>query len=401
MQIQNSNYIPINSFSKNDLIKEEIESIKEEIKLSKEIIDNNKQIIDNNNKQIGILQEKRDLMQAQFERSEKTIANVKKGLAELAPFKAYCEKQLGIKAHNSYNTANSISNASGVATRVDDIYSGVTQGLANINSDNKNIHPVKINKTPAYNSEQDNEFIKNVRELGSLLYKDTVNWSTNSTPFIELFKTEYNSLMKDKNVFNQKIRDIEQKIYEKKQILQNYSKSISGSVVGSRIEENEIDKIVSDIFKLEKEVHKYVFKNSTLTNEYMGLISNQKTSLSTILDGEPNALIAIKDPENILREGDLMLTLGNPKKALGEYNKILANRGNKPVEKSYYPTEEKLRQAAKLYTSFQPIIDKFNISDALKLNLYCSGIAAHTTGIFSLSKSEVLHMINNQFYYTS
>lgn len=107
------------------------------------------------------------------------------------------------------------------------------------------------------------------------------------------------------------------------------------------------------------------------------------------------------DNKTILREADLRLELGNTKEALNGYNKLIANRENKPVPNDYKPVEEKLRQASKLYMEFQPLIEKLPISNALKMKLYCTGISAHTNGNFSLSKAEVLHMINNQFFYPS
>ena len=240
MKVQNSNYIPINNFTKNDLIKEEINARQEEIKLTKEVITNNE-------KQIKVHEKQKDLILTQIERNKKNIAEVQVGLKELAPFKAYCEEQLGIKANDAYNAAKSINS--------------LTDSLSVVN---------KVNK------------------------------------------------------------------------------------VHSRITEN---------------------------------IENNISSHNTL------------NHEEILREGDLMLELDSPRKALAEYNKALISRKNEPIPEKYSPIEEKLRQASKLYTSFQPMIDKLNVTDALKLNLYCSSIAAHTQGTFALSKAEVLHMINNQFFY--
>ena len=264
MKVQNSNYIPINHFTKNDLIKEEINARQEEIKLSKEVITNNEKQIKVHEEQKVIIQEQKDLILAQIERNEKHIDNmdrhignmdrlnneVRTGLKELAPFKAYCEEQLGIKSSDAYNAAKSIN--------------GLTDSLSVAN---------KVN-----------------------------------------------------------------------------------------------------------EVHSRITKN----------IENIENNVIS-----PNVL----NHEETLREGDLMLELYNPRKALAEYNKVLVGRKNEPMPEKYSPIEEKLRQASKLYTSFQPMIDKLNVTDALKLNLYCSSIAAHTQGTFALSKAEVLHMINNQFFY--
>jgi len=247
MKLQNSSYIPINRFTKNDLIKEEINARQEEIKISKEIVKIHKE-------ERVIIQEQKNLILAQIERNEKHISNmdrlnneVRAGLKELAPFKAYCEERLGIKASDAYNAAKSIN--------------GLTDSLSVVN---------KVN-----------------------------------------------------------------------------------------------------------EVHSHITEN----------IENNISSHHTF------------NHKETLREGDLMLELDSPRKALAEYNKVLVGRKNEPVPEKYSPIEEKLRQASKLYTSFRPMIDKLNVTDSLKLNLYCSSIAAHTQGTFALSKAEVLHMINNQFFY--
>lgn len=233
MKVQSSNYIPVNRFSRNDLIKEQIQARKEEIQARKEIIQNTKEeiqarkeIISNNNKLIDTLE---------------------KGLAELAPFKAYCIEQLRLNANTAYNSSNSIISE---LNKVDNLHNKVNEFKAN----NQNLKIVKV---------------------------------------------------------------------------------------------------------------------------------------------EP------LDNKAILREADLRLELGNTKEALNGYNKLIANRENKPVTNDYKPVEEKLRQASKLYMEFQPLIENLSISNALKMKLYCTGISAHTNGNFSLSKAEVLHMINNQFFYPS
>lgn len=219
MKVQSSNYIPINRFSRDDLIKEEIQT-------TKDIINNNNKIIIESKKLVNILE---------------------KGLAELAPFKAYCIEQLRLNANAAYNSSNSI-----------------------------NSEITKIN-----------------------------------------------------NLHNK-------------------------------------------------------------ANEFKG--NNQDLNIAKV---EP------LDNKAILKEADLRLELGNTKEALKEYNQIIGNRENKPVPNDYRPVEEKLRQASKLYMEFQPLIENLAISNALKMKLYCTGIAAHTTGMFNISKAEALHMIKSQFYYPS
>lgn len=224
MKVQSSNYIPVNKFSKKDLVKEEI-------KLTQDIINNNNKIIVYNE----------DIITTK----KKLVDTLEKGLAELAPFKAYCIEQLRLNANTAYNSSNSITSE---LNKVDNLYNKTTIELKN---NNQNLKVEKL------------------------------------------------------------------------------------------------------------------------------------------------------DNKAILKEADLRLELGNTKEALNGYNKIIANRENKPVPDNYRPVEEKLRQASKLYMEFQPLIENLAISNALKMKLYCTGIAAHTSGNFSLSKAEILHMINNKFFYPS
>lgn len=111
MKIQSSNYIPVNRFSRNDLIKEQISNNKEIIKTEREIISNNNKLID----------------------------TLEKGLAELAPFKAYCIEQLRLNANTAYNSNNSISSE---VKKIDNLHNQVkefdinkTNALKNVKQD--------------------------------------------------------------------------------------------------------------------------------------------------------------------------------------------------------------------------------------------------------------------------
>ena len=75
------------------------------------------------------------------------------------------------------------------------------------------------------------------------------------------------------------------------------------------------------------------------------------------------------EQKRILQEADLALDLGDYRGALSHYDKILVGRENKPLESNYKPTSEKLRQASKLYMEFQPLVEKLNITNALKMKL--------------------------------
>ena len=125
------------------------------------------------------------------------------------------------------------------------------------------------------------------------------------------------------------------------------------------------------------------------------------TAIKQIDDVQKTPVASLQpiDKHQILKQADLILDLGDYRGALKNYNTILKNRENHPIPNDYRPIDEKLRQASKLYTEFRPIIESLDITNALKKNLFCTGISAHTQGAFALSKAEVLHMINNQFFY--
>jgi hypothetical protein len=118
MKIQSSNYIPVNRFSRNDLIKEQISNNKEIIKTEREIISNNNKLID----------------------------TLEKGLAELAPFKAYCIEQLRLNANTAYNSNNSISSE---VKKIDNLHNQVKEfdiNKTNVLKNNKqDVQTPKVN----------------------------------------------------------------------------------------------------------------------------------------------------------------------------------------------------------------------------------------------------------------
>jgi len=103
MKIQSSNYIPVNRFSREDLIKEQIQCNKEIIQATKEQIQAHKDIRDINKNLVNVLE---------------------KGLAELAPFKAYCIEQLRLNANTAYNSNNSISSE---VKKIDNLHNQVKE----------------------------------------------------------------------------------------------------------------------------------------------------------------------------------------------------------------------------------------------------------------------------------
>jgi len=122
MKIQNSNYIPVNRFSRDDLIKEQIHVLKEQKDIIKEELQAHKD-------QLKAHKDIRDI--------NKNLVNVlEKGLAELAPFKAYCIEQLRLNANTAYNSNNSISSE---VKKIDDLHNQVKEFDINKTNELKNV----------------------------------------------------------------------------------------------------------------------------------------------------------------------------------------------------------------------------------------------------------------------
>ena len=110
MKINNTNYIPVNKFTREDLIKEQIQCNNEIIQNTKEQIENHKEIIKTEREIIA--------------NNNKLIDTLEKGLAELAPFKAYCIEQLRLNANTAYNSNNSISSE---VKKIDNLHNQVKE----------------------------------------------------------------------------------------------------------------------------------------------------------------------------------------------------------------------------------------------------------------------------------
>jgi HEPN domain-containing protein len=383
MKVQNNNYIPVRQIPNRPFNHEEREIAKELISKQEELIELTK----------GLIKEQEEAQE------------IRRAVISFKPI---------IEAGLAWETAKKTGTPEEIAAKEAEVQVAFKQREIKYG---KLTRP--INNHAKATGVKNNDFAKNVRELGGTLYKTPIKWNSNTTPYVEEFKNDYNILMKDRGVHNNKMQSAEQSLLSKKSLLESYNKPITHSSLGSREEENEIDKIINDIFKLEEEILACRKKSNSETQAYMDKINNHnlpsktKTAneaystankLSTALKQIDNNSVLSAKPINqkaILVQADFTLNLGNYRGALKDYNMVLSNRENKPLQSDYRPSEEKLRQAAQLYNSFQSIIDKLDIDSPVKKNLYCSGIAAHTQGAFSLSKAEVLHMINNQFFYPS
>jgi len=228
-------------------------------------------------------------------------------------------------------------------------------------------------------------YIKNVRELGgSLIYKRTT-FVSSTTPLVKEFKENYDDLILLRKELIPKIKSNEEIINKNKEILQNYSASITGEKIGSRKEENAIAVLIEKNAALEKVNSVYINKMVEAKNVYMDIIK-----------------IPLMEQEKI-NKADELLVNNNKSSASELYNQILISRPNseKEVDENYRPLDEQLRQASKLYMNLQKIQNTLKIDLLSEKDLVVSCIAAHTTGKYSVSKNEVINMIDNGFFYSS
>ena len=115
-------------------------------------------------------------------------------------------------------------------------------------------------------------YIKNVRELGgSLIYKRTT-FVSSTTPLVKEFKENYDDLILLRKELIPKIKSNEEIINKNKEILQNYSASITGEKIGSRKEENAIAVLIEKNAALEKVNSVYINKMVEAKNVYMDII---------------------------------------------------------------------------------------------------------------------------------
>ena len=221
-------------------------------------------------------------------------------------------------------------------------------------------------------------YIKNVRELGgSLIYKRTT-FVSSTTPLVKEFKENYDDLILLRKELIPKIKSNEEIINKNKEILQNYSASITGEKIGSRKEENAIAVLIEKNAALEKVNSVYINKMVEAKNVYMDIIK-----------------IPLMEQEKI-NKADELLVNNNKSSASELYNQILISRPNseKEVDENYRPLDEQLRQASKLYMNLQKIQNTLKIDLLSEKDLVVSCIAAHTTGKYSVSKNEVINMID-------
>ena len=235
------------------------------------------------------------------------------------------------------------------------------------------------------NDESKDIYIKNVRELGSSLIYRRTTFVPNTTPLIKEYKENYDDLILLRKDLIPKIKSNEEIINKNKEILQNYSASITGEKIGSRKEENAIAILIEKNAALEKVNSVYINKMVEANNVYMDIIK-----------------IPLMEQEKI-NKADELLVNNNKSSASELYNQILISRPNsgKEVDENYRPLDEQLRQASKLYMNLQKIQNTLKIDLLSEKDLVVSCIAAHTTGKYSVSKNEVINMIDNGFFYSS
>ena len=263
----------------------------------------------------------------------------------------------------------------------------VTDGIKSNISSSYKPNPAQLKVLINQTSDQGSKdvYIKNVRELGnSLIYRRTT-LVPNTTPLVKEYKENYNAMMLLRKELIPKIKSNEEIITKNKESLQNYSKSITGEKIGSRKEEDAIAVLIEKNAVLEKENSMYIGKMVEANNTYMDIIK-----------------IPLMEQEKI-NKADELLIINKKSSAYEVYNQILISRPNseKEVDDNYRPLDEQLRQAAKLYMSLQRIQNKLKTDLLSEKDFVVSYIAAHTTGKYSVSKNEVINMLDNGFLYSS
>ena len=243
-----------------------------------------------------------------------------------------------------------------------------------------------------YNSQKESKLFldakKRVKENVELFKTEAQN--RNFTDFsIKKIKIE-NLFQEEKKIFTKAIKDF------KERIIQNKSLKKADDVI------LKYDKFIEKKKKttqwLDTYTEKLIKKINAIKNNNIKFLSESKGKLSEqfIHDEIENN----KQQYELCLDADISIGVGDHKNALKIYDLILSNRCElNELRSDYLPLDEQLRQASELYILLQRIINRLNLNEEARLELFASSIAAHTRGKFSLSKIEVLDMLNKQFYY--
>lgn len=230
-------------------------------------------------------------------------------------------------------------------------------------------------------SKNADEYTNNVRALGKSLTYTSISRAPSTMPKVQDFESEYNNFHLLNKDLAPKIEKNIEEIKANKSILENYNKSLSNNAIGSRQEEDKIGQIIDRISFLENENKEYLSSIRKAKSQYMDLI---------------------KDSVPAKQYTNELIKSGAIKEAQDVCNNIISSKAkdvNSPiVDKNYVPSDEKLRSAASTVMKLQ---DMFGSKIRSNENLVSSYISAFSEGRASVTKDEVLNMLQNAFVYTN
>lgn len=244
------------------------------------------------------------------------------------------------------------------------------------------------------NSQEENELFlgakKRAKETVELFKTEAKN--RNFTDFSIIKVKIENFFQEEKGIFIKAIETLKDDITQNKSFKKVYAYDLILKY------DKFIEKKKETTQWLDTYTEKLIEKINAIRNNNIKSLSESKGKLSeqTIHDEIENN----KQQYELCIDADISLGAGDHKNAIKIYDSILSNRHElKEIKSDYVPLDEQLRQASKLYILLQNIINRLNLDEEARLDLFASAIAAHTRGKFSLSKIEALDMINRQFYY--
>lgn len=237
------------------------------------------------------------------------------------------------------------------------------------------------NPTINDNSKNTDEYKNNIRALGKSLTYTSISRAPSTMPKVQGFENEYTNFHLLNKDLAPKIEKNIEEIKANKSILENYNKGLSNHAIGSRQEEDKIGQIIDRISFLENENKEYLSSIRKAKSQYMDLIKNSVT--------------AKQYTNELIKSGSI-------KEAQDVCNNIISSKAkdvNSPiVDKNYVPSDEKLRSAASEVMKLQ---DMFGSKIRSNENLVSSYISAFSEGRASVTKDEVLNMLQNAFVYTN
>jgi hypothetical protein len=158
-----------------------------------------------------------------------------------------------------------------------------------------------------------------------------------------------------------------------------------------------------------RSILRYHTSSEEQKSKYVEIIENDTIQLNNLKEFLTKYNVE-KPPINLnasnsnIQNADLLLKTTKYNEALIIYDEIIEKNpdiSKIKVDDKYRPLDEQLRLVSKEYMNLQKLQIRLNLNFLSNQNLVVSYITAHVHGKYSVNKSEVINMINNQFYYPS